>query len=812
MIGIVVVSHSRPLAEAAVALARQMVPADAPLRMAVAAGLAGGTLGTDATAVVAAIEEVDEPDGVLVLLDLGSAVLSAEMAMELLPPDPGRRVRLSAAPLVEGLVAALPLAATGAGLDEVAAEAERGLVAKQAHLGQHEALDGPSMGQPLVAGEISIEVTVTSPHGLHARPAARVVTLAHSYPATVRVENLDAGRGPVDAKSLGAVATLDARRGHRLRVSASGPGAEQALRAFRDLAERRFGDDQEPAAARPPLAATRGSGLDQALGPALVRRGEPDTASYTPGDIATETRRWAAAVAAVIARLADLEQGGVGAAGGILAAQRALLTDPEVVGGVQADLGAGASAVAAAQRRLDAVVRRFEHLDDAYLRERAADVRSVRAALLRALTGTPEGGLQSEVPVILVVDELDAATAASLDGDRVAGIVVTARGRTGHGAIIAASRGIPLFTGAGGRAAKIRTGERVAFDARQDMLWTSVNDEDAQRWPAYLADRRREREAELAAARTPAYVKGGPQVPVLANVGSVADAETAAACGAEGAGLVRTEVLFADRSDPPTVAEQTETLLALAAAMDGAPLTVRTWDVGGDKSLPFLPLPRETNPFLGVRGLRAFLGREPPVPRRLLVDQLIAVCRAARETPIGVMFPMVVQRSEVAAALSLLREAAHGDLPAGLRVGIMIEVPAAALTLPSLAAGLDFVSIGTNDLTQYTVAADRGSDAVAELTDPLSPAVLQLVHLVTRTRPAAITVSVCGDLASWPEAVPLLLGLGVDALSCRPSAVPEVKASVRRTELGQARALAAQALRAPDAAGVRALLEADGAD
>jgi multiphosphoryl transfer protein len=808
VIGIVVVSHSRSLAEAAVALARQMVPEDSPLRVAVAAGMAGGVLGTDATAVAAAIEEVDGPDGVLVLLDLGSAVLSAEMAVELLPPDPGRRVRLSAAPLVEGLVAAVVLAATGAGIDTVVAEAERGLVAKQAHLaGRYQRLDVPA--GPETTGGPSIEVTVSDPHGLHARPAARLVALAQQYEAMIMVENLDTGRGPAAARSLSAVATLDARQGHRLRVSASGPQADQALEAVRDLAERGFGGDQPPTQQSRRVSST-GSGLDLAMGPALVRRGEPDTASYVPGDIRTETERSATAVAEVSSRLTELEQQAVGEAGGILAAQRALLSDPEIADAVAADLESGVSAVMAWQQRLEAVTRRFERLQDSYQRQRAADVRSVQAAMLRALTGALDGGIESEAPVILVVDELDAATAASLDADQVAGIVVTAKGRTGHGAILAASRGIPLFTGAGTEAAKTRDGQLMAFDAGRDKLWTSVSLGLQRRWPTFVAERSRERADAVAGARQPAVTRDGSRLPVLANLSSLADAEVAAAGGADGSGLVRTELLFAERRDVPTVAEQTETLLALAAALDGAPLTVRTWDVGGDKPLRFLPLAREANPFLGVRGLRAFLGPTPPLPPRLLADQLTAVCRAARETPMSVMFPMVTQRSEVVTALDLLREAAGSNVPAGLRVGIMIEVPAAALTLPSLAAGLDFVSLGTNDLAQYTLAADRGNDAVAELADPLSPAVLQLVELVTRTRPAGVSVSVCGDLASQPEAVPLLLGLGVDALSCRPLAVPEVKAAVRRTELDQARDLAEQALRAPDAAGVRALLEADG--
>jgi len=438
-------------------------------------------------------------------------------------------VRLSAAPLVEGLVAALVLAASGADLDRVAAEAEQGLAAKQAHLGdagQPARTPDPAVSGPEV---MSVQVTVTDPHGLHARPAALLVALASRFDAVIRIENLDAGTGPADARSLSAVATLEARSGHRLRVSASGPQAADALRAVQQSADQGFSDERPnpgPAHSRP------GRGLDLALGPALVRR-VPDLTAYDPGDVAEETRRSAAAVAAVAARLAGLEQRRPGEAAAILAAQRTQLTDPEITTGVQADLAAGVSAVDAWHRRLDAVAERFGQLADPYQRERAADVRGVRTAVLQALTGTLEDEPDPDTPVILVVEELDVATAASVDTGQVAGIVVAARGRTGHGAIVAGSRGIPLFTGAG-PAASITSGQLVAFDARQGRLWTSVSEEQLQQWPGYVAEREAEHTAAVAAAGSPAVTRDGVEVPVLANLGSLADAEVAAAYGADG--------------------------------------------------------------------------------------------------------------------------------------------------------------------------------------------------------------------------------------------------------------------------------------
>jgi phosphocarrier protein FPr len=296
----------------------------------------------------------------------------------------------------------------------------------------------------------------------------------------------------------------------------------------------------------------------------------------------------------------------------------------------------------------------------------------------------------------------------------------------------------------------------------------------------------------------------GCRVTVAANVNSVADAEEAVRQGAEGSGLVRTEVLFGQDRTRPSVERQLETFLAIAAALEGRPMTIRTWDVGGDKPLAFLPQPVEANPFLGERGLRMFR-RRPDV----LGEQLRAICLAARETPTRLMFPMVTTPDEVDWALQQLHaaeQATTGDRPSGLEVGVMIEVPAAALRAGRVAARLDFVSIGTNDLTQYTTAAERGNSAVSGLADGLEPAVLELVESVCRAVPEHATVAVCGDLASRAEAAPLLTGLGVRELSAVAPRVPDVKAAIRATSLSACRDLSRRAVAASSAADVRLLL------
>ncbi|GAA1636340.1 phosphoenolpyruvate--protein phosphotransferase [Kribbella alba] len=831
MIGIVVVSHSRALAAAAVALASEMVGDDDRPVIAVAAGLDETTFGTDAAAVAEAIGTADSPDGVLVLLDLGSAVLSAEMALEFVDPEVAERVVLSSAPLVEGLVAAVVTASTGAPLDAVVAEASRGLAGKQDHLGDLPATGDIDSTQLAEGNEQVIEVAVSNNHGLHARPAAKLVALVQRYDAAVTLTDVDTGRGPVNAGSLSMVATLNAQQGHRLRVGATGPQAGAALEAVRELADRAFDDTPATAPALGPggggTAATAavagtsagveagaeagaglaagagvavvrkgGSGLDVAVGPAVVLEQSVDLSGYLPGDIDAERARakeaqWDAEKQ--LARLRDRTAEQVGAAeGAIFDAQLALLDDVVQLDAVFRAIAEGTSAPEAWTTALDKLASAFEGLDDPYQRERAQDVRSVRDRVLRALTGSTE---PAEPPAggVLVVRELDAATAATLEAERIAGVAVRAAGTTGHGVIVARSRGIPLITGIG--EVEVPAGALVAFDARAGSFVVEPADGGAE-FRTTLRERAAERETALAEADRPAVTVDGTTIQVFANVGSVQDALDA--YGADGSGLVRTEVLFGDRRTAPRVEEQVEVFRAIASAFGGKPITIRTWDIGGDKPLPFLPQEREANPFLGERGIRVF--RKRP---ELLRDQLRAISQVAAEAPVQVMFPMVTTSEEVAWALSELADI--GASGWDVKVGIMVEVPAAALRISSLAEGLDFVSIGTNDLTQYTTAADRGNSAVASLADGLDPAVLQLIDRVVRGVPLGVEVAVCGDLASDPDAAVLLAGLGIRELSAVGPQVPIIKSRLRQTSLAEAAKTAAQALTLPTAAAVRDL-------
>lgn len=849
MIGIVVVSHSRALAEAAVALAGEMTDPDSRPVIKVAAGLDAEAFGTDAAAVAEAITEADGGDGVLVLLDLGSAVLSAEMALEFVDPDLAGRVRLSSAPLVEGLVGAAVAAGAGADLEAAATEAERGLVAKAQHLGPPDGSpeeDGSAQGGPVPGGSVEDgageagaeeeaatplrespgdqrgapdtgwevrELVVRAPHGLHARPAARFVGEAARHPGLeVRVRNLDTGTGPVDGRSLTGIATLDARQGHRIEVAASGEGAVGLLDALEALATSGFGDLDSPPASGG-AAPTTGPqhttgptfGLEAAVGRVVLPQGRARLDDYHPGGVDQELAALDRALEQATGELSDLvarTSERVGAAeAGVFEAHLAMLRDPGLDEPVRSRIRAGQSAPEALSERVAELRGQFESLADPYQRERGADVTSVGDRLLRALSG--DDAVEHDGAGVLVVPELDPATAVLLDPQQTLGVITIGGAATGHGVLLARARGVPVLTGAT-IAHGLAAGTLVAFDARSGRLEIDPDLETRGEFEALLADRVSARRRMLSTAGEPAVTTDGHEVLVKANLASVEDASLAADSGADGSGLVRTEALFGDRSNAPSVAEQVKTFERISEELSGATITIRTWDVGGDKPLPFHPQGAEANPFLGQRGLRAFRD-----DARLLVDQLEAICRVAREGPVRVMFPMVSTVEEVDWALARLDEAA-GRLPEGrpdaLEVGIMIEVPAAALRPEALSTLLDFVSIGSNDLVQYTLAAERGNPALGELADVADPAVLHLIRSTVTGVAEGVDVCLCGDAASDPDLARLLVGLGVTELSATAASVPAVKDALRRARMTDLQDLAARALMAESAAEVRELL------
>jgi phosphoenolpyruvate-protein phosphotransferase len=472
----------------------------------------------------------------------------------------------------------------------------------------------------------------------------------------------------------------------------------------------------------------------------------------------------------------------------IFDAHLSLLADAEMLADVKARIGTGVGAVAAWAGCLADVEAQWAGLPDPYLRERAEDVHAVSDQVLRALTGEPARVTVAEG--ILVARDLTPAEAAGLDASLVTGVVLAQGSPSSHAAILARARDIPLVVAAGRDVLAVPEGTTVILDGSSGELRIDPSPEllsEFRRRAAELAERRAQ---HLALAEQPAVSGDGARFAVAGNVGSVADARSSLAAGADGAGLVRSEFLFLGRSTAPDVAEQEAEYAAIAEAMGGRRITLRTLDVGGDKPLAYLPMPFEANPYLGRRGIRLSLDH-----RDLLRDQLVAVCATARRFPTSVMFPMVATLGELLDARQVLADAAGPQgLPDGLKVGIMVEVPAAALKIESFLPHVDFVSIGTNDLTQYALAAERGNGAVAALSDALDPGVLHLIDRVCRAAHGRVEVAVCGEAAFDELAIPVLAGLGVRELSVSPYAVPRVKAAIRELDVTRCTALAAEAL------------------
>jgi phosphoenolpyruvate-protein phosphotransferase (PTS system enzyme I) len=554
-----------------------------------------------------------------------------------------------------------------------------------------------------------------------------------------------------------------------------------------------------------------------AIGPACVlHRGAAPVpiGPRAPERIPHEQRRFIAARDECVAQLAALRDKARredrASEADLLDAHGELLADQELDQDITARIsGERLSAEQAVQRAFEQILRDLDGLAAGYARERAQDFVGLQALLLRALAGVSAGGAQRWTqPAVLVGRDLTASDTAALDIAQLLAVVSETGGATAHLAIIARSLDIPAVVAVPDACSAIRDGDLLIVDGTEGQVLVNPPD-------AVLSEYQRkqaadvEEQRELGALRdAPAVTRDGVPLRLCANIATTAEADAALRQGAEGVGLLRTEWLFLDRATPPDEEEQFQAYCRVLARMAGRRVIIRTLDVGGDKRLPYLPLPVEANPFLGRRAIRLY--SDTP---ELIRAQLRAILRAGRQGPVAVMFPMIVSPDEVLALRAWFRQAAEelarSGIPAdaAIPLGIMIETPAAAVIADRLIEHADFFSIGVNDLTQYTLAADRSSPHVAAVYDPLHPAVLRLIAMaVQATHAAGKWIGVCGELAGESLATELLLGLGVDELSMSPNRIPHVKQALRRCTHGAARALAQEALRAGTAREVRQLL------
>ena len=674
----------------------------------------------------------------------------------------------------------------------------------------------------------SLSVDAPSPHGLHARPATVLVEVAKRFRADIAVRH---GGHTANARSLVSLLQLGVSGGQPLTITASGEDAAAALQAIRAAFAAGLDEPGHGAAAPPPAAVPAPQAVPADLdydgrviagisaspgvstGPVWKFQREELTVAETAPDPVAQHRRLDQALAAAAADLRNLyeefwKKAGAAKAA-IFKAHLELLDDPEMVGEAHALIAQGKSAGWAWRSVYEERAAILAQLADPLLAGRAADLGDVGRRVLRLLAVVTEStAALPEHPVILLAEDLEPSDTAKLDPAKVLGLCTAGGGATSHTAIIARSLDIPAVVAAGPSVLDLENGRAAILNGDDGVLVADPSERDRSRAAEARIKVGERREAERLDRYKPAITTDGRRVEVAANISDPAEAVQAVEAGGEGVGLMRTEFLFLQRDLPPDEEEQFDAYRSMVRAMNGLPIILRTLDIGGDKNVPYLRMPAEGNPFLGVRGIRLCFERED-----LFRTQLRAMLRASVEGPVRIMYPMIAAPAELERAMAVTEEVRRDLNVPPVEQGIMIEVPSAVMLADRLARQVSFFSIGTNDLTQYVLAMDRLHPVLAPQADGLHPAVLRMVErTVDAARRAGIWVGACGGVAGDPAGAVLLSGLGVTELSVAIPAVPSVKARLRAIAMADAERTAREALDCADAAEVRALVRQRFAD
>jgi phosphocarrier protein FPr/phosphocarrier protein len=655
--------------------------------------------------------------------------------------------------------------------------------------------------------ECSREIVVRLAHGIHARPAAVIADAAKSFQADVEFCVRDRR---INAKSIVALMSLGVRKDEAVTIFARGSDAQTAVNTLADLIETGIHEAAEPVAKAPIVAAASTAtalvgvlrGVMGAPGLAIGRAVHLKAADFVvveQGDgIARETARFNEALATVRARLESLASSGSRDQREILGAHLALLDDPELLRKTHATIEANKSAAFAWRQTIRSYADAFRMIDDARMRERVGDLMDLERQVMAALNGGSVAVKNIPADAILIADEMLPSELAGIG--KIAGFCTAQGGPTSHVAILAAGMGVPALVSTSG-VLDVAEGTTLFLDADAALLHVDPDAALLEQAHARIAAHAKREAAARANAKEDCCTADGTRIEILANLGAGAqEAAAAVTAGAEGCGLLRTEFLFLDRETPPSEDEQFKTYQAISDALGGRPLKIRTFDIGGDKPVAYLPLPKEENPALGLRGIRAGLWRSD-----LLKTQLAAILRVT--PPVRIMLPMIASAAELRAVRAMIDDLRkERGITAQPKLGIMVETPASAVLAAQLAREADFFSIGTNDLTQYALAMDRTNSQLASQVDAFHPAVLSLVaQAATGGAAQNRPVGVCGGLAADPMAAALLIGLGVRELSMPATSIARVKEIVRGLDLAACQAAAKEALQQDSAEAVRAI-------
>ena len=810
MVGIVIVSHSAKLAAAVEELARQMV--QKPVAIATAAGIDDleNPFGTDVIAIQTAIESVYSSAGVIVLMDLGSAIISAEMALDFLSEEQRKNVILCEAPLVEGAIAAVVQASTGANIEQVIAEARSALIAKSSQLLiiTKEDDNTGTDNQEIVVSEKQIHLILNNQLGFHARPAAKFVSTAAQFKSHITLQNLTKNSNPVTAKSINQVITLGVRQGHEIVIKAVGDDAELALGALQQLVEDNFGETSakvEEKRKQPKEIFTYKSinnliGIPASPGIAIgsVVFYEPTIPEVRDEKVDNPEHEWQHLQLAI--QTSKQQINSLRDDSGIFEAHLLFLQDPALLYQAQQLIFKQHKSAAVAWKIvIDEMLITYQNLEDSYLQARASDLKDIGIRVLQILTNASTISLELPQQSIIIASDLTPSEVAQIQPQQVLGICTAAGTSTSHSSLIASMLGIPMIVGLGNKLMQLVAGSKIALDGETGEIWLNPTEAQLQ-----ILNQKKSTQYLISNNQSPITLDG-KRITLMANIMGVNDAKFALESGADGVGLLRTEFLYLDRLTLPNEEEQFEIYQAIAEILDTLPLTIRTVDIGGDKPIPYLNITPETNPFLGWRGIRQSL--DCP---EMLKTQLRAILRASYGHNIKLIFPMVSSVREVRAAKEILEEVKTSlreekiAFDEKIKVGIMIEVPAAVTMADKLAKEVDFFSIGTNDLSQYIMAADRTNSKVANLADPFEPALLRMIKkTVTAAHDVGINVSICGKFASNTIAIPILLGLGLDELSVNSSAIASVKAVISKLKIEETQAITSTVLQLDSASEVR---------
>jgi multiphosphoryl transfer protein len=673
-----------------------------------------------------------------------------------------------------------------------------------------------------------LEITINNETGLHARPAKTLVNLVKQFKSDIVIRH---GEKKANAKSLISILTLGASKGSLLKIEVNGEDEDTALAQIESailsgLGEGETAEETQTKPSAPPAPKTEAKPVEEnkpakanmlrgvgaapgiAIGPVFQFQHQEISINDVSEGLVFGWERLQDALARAREQLNNLNQQmvekGLKAEAAIFDAHLGLLEDPELTEAVHERIQKGQDALKAWKETIEDSAVVVAALNDPILSARADDLRDVGRRVLKLMVGAEDkNDSMPDKPVVVVARELSPSDTVAFNKDLVLGFCIVNGGPTSHTAILARALGLPAIVSVDESVLKLKNDSyiivsgsdgTVTFNPSPDELHSAEQERNA-----WLEKRR----IALEQAVAPAITADGRHVEVAGNAGSLADAEKALKMGAAGIGLLRTEFLFLERITAPTEAEQYDVYRSIAEVMGKLPVIVRTLDVGGDKPLPYIEMQREDNPFLGERGIRLCLNRP-----ELFRMQLRAILRAGLHGNLQIMFPMVGDIEEYRRARLMLDELQIELKIPRITAGIMIEVPSAALMADVLAKEVDFFSIGTNDLTQYTLAMDRMHPALASKQDGLHPAVLRLIaKTIEGAHKHGKWAGICGELGSDPYAVPILIGLGIDELSISVPSIPLVKAQIRGLRFPELQSLAQQALECSTAREVRELVK-----